>query len=87
MHIYDVLASVKTTKNYRSHQLSLGRVIRRKREALGISQEKFAELIDCHRNYVGLVERGELNVTLEMAARFAVGLKCRVTDLVREAGF
>lgn len=87
MHIYDVLASVKMTKDHRTHRMNLGRVIRKRREALGLSQEKFAEAIDCHRNYVGLVERGELNVTLEMAARFAEGVKCRVSDLIREAGF
>ena len=65
----------------------LGMALRKKREALGFSQEELAEKIDCHRNYVGLVERGEYNVTVEMVARFGEALGCRASDVIREAGF
>ena len=59
--------------------------IRRRREEMSVSQEGLAEIIDCHRNYVGLLERGEQNVTIDMLGRVAKGLGCSVTDLVREA--
>ena len=85
--MYAVLASVKTTKANKAHRIKLGMALRKKREALGFSQEELAEKIDCHRNYVGLVERGEYNVTVEMVARFGEALGCRASDIIREAGF
>ena len=85
--MYAFLASVKTTKANKAHRIKLGMALRKKREALGFSQEELAEKIDCHRNYVGLVERGEYNVTVEMVARFGEALGCRASDVIREAGF
>ena len=87
MHQYDVLASVKDSKNALRNRKRLGLAIRKRRESLGLSQERLAEASDCHRNYVGLVERGEYNVTVEMVARFAEALGCRASDVIREAGF
>ncbi|MGB4575126.1 MAG: helix-turn-helix transcriptional regulator [Kiritimatiellia bacterium] len=51
-----------------------------------MSQEKLAEHIDCHRNYVGLVERGTQNLTVDMLCRYAKALKCTVAELMKEAG-
>jgi transcriptional regulator with XRE-family HTH domain len=78
---------VKTTRDNRTRRRKIGDAIRKRRETLGLSQEGLAEVIDCHRNYVGLVERGEHNVSIEMIARFADAFKCRASDLIREAGF
>lgn len=52
---------------------------------MGLSQEKFGELVDCHRNYVGLIERGQQNVTIDMLGRFAQALGCSIGELVNEA--
>ncbi len=49
----------------------IGLAVRSRRKALGLSQERLAELADMHRNYVGLVERGEKNLTVEMLFRIA----------------
>ena len=84
MHYYAVLASMK--RNRESNRTKLGDAIRSRRTGLGISQEKLAEFVDCHRNYVGLVERGEHNLTVDMLCRFAKGLRSSVADLMREAG-
>ena len=52
-----------------------GKVVRRLRTEAGFSQESFADAIGVHRNYVGTVERGETNITLENIHRIAAGLK------------
>jgi len=77
---------VKTLKESQRNRKQLGLVIRRHRDEMGVSQEGLAEIIGCHRNYVGLLERGEQNVTIDMIARVAKALACTVTDLVGEAG-
>ena len=68
-------------------QRRLGLEIRRRRDSANISQEKLAEFVDCHRNYMGRVERGEQNLTVETLNRVAVAFKCRPSDLLRGAGF
>jgi transcriptional regulator with XRE-family HTH domain len=44
---------------------AVGQRIRNYRTNLGLSQEKLAELAGCHPTYIGQVERGEKNATLE----------------------
>lgn len=86
MHYYVVLTTMKTLRQSEAHRKSLGMAIRQRRRTAGLSQEKFAERVDCHRNYVGLVERGEQNVTIDMLARIAKALRCSITALVTQAG-
>ena len=76
---------MKTTKVSQRRREVLGHVIRQRREDIGLSQEKLGEMVDCHRNYVGLIERGQQNVTIDMLGRFAVALECSITDIVGEA--
>ena len=76
---------MKTLKGSRQNRRRLGLAIRRRREEMSVSQEGLAEIIDCHRNYVGLLERGEQNATIDMLSRVAKALGCTVTDLVGEA--
>ncbi len=86
VHHYDVLTSMNTLKGSQRNRKQLGFAIRRRRETMGVSQEGLAEIIGCHRNYVGYLERGEQNVTIDMLARVAKAVGCTVTDLVSEAG-
>lgn len=65
----------------------LGRVIRRKREALGLSQEKFAELTEHHRTYIGFLQRGERSPNVSTLQRVAKALGMSASDLLREAGY
>jgi len=85
IHYYVVLASVKTLKESQRNRKRLGLAIRNRRAAMGVSQEGLAEIVGCHRNYVGLVERGEQNVTIDMLGRLAKALGCTITDLVSDA--
>jgi transcriptional regulator with XRE-family HTH domain len=52
-------------------QRDFGRNLRTHREALGLSQEAFAEQLGVHRTYLGGVERGERNLTLRSVERIA----------------
>ena len=62
----------------------LGTTIRRRRMALKVSQEAFADLIGMHRAYYSAIERGERNLTLGTLHRVAKGLGVRMADLMRE---
>lgn len=59
-----------------------GKKLREKRKALGISQEKLALLTEIDRSYVGRIERGEVNITLEKLYQFSEVLQCDVRDLL-----
>ncbi|OEE68058.1 transcriptional regulator [Enterovibrio norvegicus FF-33] len=48
----------------------------------GISQDKLALLADIDRSYVGRIERGEVNITLEKAYQISAVLECDVRDLL-----
>ncbi len=84
VHHYDVLSSVKTLKNSQRNRKQLGLAIRRRRDELSVSQEGLAEIIGCHRNYVGYLERGEQNVTIDMLSRVAKALGCTVREIIND---
>lgn len=48
--------------------------MRKRRLELDLSQEALAELAELHTNYVGSVERGERNVSLDNIYKIAKGL-------------
>jgi ribosome-binding protein aMBF1 (putative translation factor) len=60
-----------------------GTNVRRHRLALGLTQEALAEKARCHVNYLGGVERGERNCTIEKAAAIAHGLGSDLSELFR----
>jgi transcriptional regulator with XRE-family HTH domain len=62
-----------------------GEVVRGHRNKAGLSQEKLAELAGLHPTYVGMIERGVRNATLDVAARIAQALKADLPKLIREA--
>lgn len=63
----------------------LGTAIRERRRAIGLSQEDLAELIDCHRNYVGTIERGEQNITFDVLMRFVKALDTSLAKIIISA--
>jgi transcriptional regulator with XRE-family HTH domain len=59
----------------------VGARIRKLRETKGLSQEVLAELSGLHRTYIGLVERGQRNLTLEALEALAEALGVEVAEL------
>jgi transcriptional regulator with XRE-family HTH domain len=55
-------------------QKYFGEQVRALREAKGISQEDLAEAADLDRSYIGGVERGERNISLQNIIKIARGL-------------
>jgi transcriptional regulator with XRE-family HTH domain len=76
-----VLVSVMR-REMKNLALEFGTKLRKKRKDLGISQDKLAVMADIDRSYVGRVERGEVNITLEKAFHLASILKCDVRELL-----
>ena len=64
---------------------AFGRAIRALRQERGLSQERLGELSKLHRNYIGGVERGELNPTLRTIRRLADALGLRTSELLARA--
>jgi transcriptional regulator with XRE-family HTH domain len=63
----------------------VGQKIRVCRKDAGLNQEQLAEKADLTYKYIGEVERGTVNISLDSLVRIAKALKVKVTDLV--AGF
>lgn len=64
----------------------VGQRIRSYRTQLGLSQEKLAELAGCHPTYIGQLERGEKNATLESIDKISVSLKVSLSKLFENIG-
>lgn len=61
----------------------LGDNIRTHRRQLGWSQIKLAEKADLHHNYIGDIERGEENVSVDTLMRIAKALGIPLEGLLR----
>ena len=66
-------------------RVRLGRAIRRLRKEAGFSQESFADRCKLHRTYMGSVERGETNISLDNIERIAKALDLSAAGLLAEA--
>lgn len=64
----------------------IGQRIRKYRNKLGLSQEKLAEHAGCHETYIGQVERGEKNATLESIEKIASALGVPLSQLFEKVG-
>ena len=57
--------------------------LRKYRLEKGLSQEALADLAGLHRTYIGSVERGERNISIDNIERLAQALDCQVIDLLK----
>lgn len=66
-------------------RVRFGRAVRRLRNEAGYSQESFADRSKFHRTYMGSVERGETNISLDNIERIAKALGLTAAGLLAEA--
>jgi transcriptional regulator with XRE-family HTH domain len=62
----------------------VGAAIRKQREAVGLSQEKLAEKSDLHHNFIGEVERGNMDISIGSLIKVAKALSIRPSDLLAD---
>lgn len=67
--------------------IKFGQRIRELRKERGLSQEQLAEKSGFHRNYVGMVERGERNPSLVNIKIFADSLDISLHELFNNSVF
>jgi len=73
--------------NDSSHVRSrLGLAIKKRRQEIGISQEVLAERAGLHRTYIGDIERGARNLSLENIEKLAKALQISISDLFANFG-
>lgn len=70
---------METTKNICK---TLGKRLREFRKQKGLSQEKLAEAADLNTTFVGSIERGQANPTLDTLCKLANALGIEVLDLL-----
>ena len=60
--------------------------IKQRRQEIGISQEVLAERAGLHRTYIGDIERGARNLSLENIEKLANALQISISDLFAKYG-
>jgi len=59
----------------------LGKRIRSIRKEQGLTQEELADIAGIDRSYIGSLERGERNITINVLCQVSRALKCDISNL------
>ncbi len=73
-----IIRAMEETEAYRV----LGKKVRELRLELGLSQEQLASIAKLHRTYIGAIERGERNLSLQNIIRLAKALNTTPSALL-----
>lgn len=63
--------------------MKFGQKVREERQKTGLSQEELAAKAGVHRTYVGMIERGEKNITLTNIHKVAQALDITISELTQ----
>lgn len=69
-------------KNTNSHLLTFGMKVKNLRNELNLSQEELAAKAGLHRTYIGMIERGEKNITLTNILKISAALNVKASNLL-----
>ena len=67
--------------NARAVRLRVGKKVRQLRRMKGLSQEQLAERVGNTHRHIGQIERGQVNVTIDILTAVAAGLAVDVAEL------
>ena len=60
-----------------------GNRIKELRKAKKMTQQQFADLSDLHKNYIGMIERGERNPSLINIQNIAIAFEMSISELMK----
>lgn len=69
------------SRNQTYIRIRFGVAVKQRRNELGLSQERLAHRAGLHRTYIGDIERGARNLSLENIQRLAEALQITIADL------
>lgn len=70
-------------KNQIINYKEIGHRIRAEREKLGLSRERFAEIVGLSAYYIGQIERGDRNMSLDTLIKISSSLNVSVDFILR----
>jgi transcriptional regulator with XRE-family HTH domain len=73
---------VKRNKENLQARVMLSQNLKILRASRGLSQEALADLVGLHRTYIGSVERGERNISIDNLERIAVAFDISLSQLL-----
>lgn len=65
--------------------INFGKRIKELRKAKKMTQQQFADLSDLHKNYIGMIERGERNPSLINIQNIANAFGISISELMKFA--
>jgi len=60
-----------------------GKNLRALRKEASLSQERLADIAGVHRTYIGMIERGEKNITIVNIEKLARALNISISELLK----
>lgn len=64
-----------------------GQQVRTLRQRKAMSQEELAARAGVHRTYIGMIERGEKNVTIISMMKIATALDIEISELLKDFSY
>lgn len=70
--------------NDKNIQAEFGLRIRKARIAKNLSQERLGEIAGLHRTYIGMIERGEKNITITNVEKLSIALDLPLETIFKD---